>query len=56
MIDSSDWYEADPIKSDLHLKMIPVREYGCLWAETRGGKSISKRIDVEVCGTEELMV
>ena len=49
-----DWYEPDPILSDLTVNMIPQRFYGCLWAETKGKVMLSKRIDVEVCGTEEL--
>ena len=36
--------------------MIPQRFYGCLWAETKGKKALSKRIDIDVCGSEELIV
>lgn len=53
-VDVKDWYEPNPIMGEFKLKGIPIREYGCLWAVTRGGKMLSKRIDVEVCGTEEL--
>ena len=24
----------------------------CLWAETKGGVTLAKQIDVEICGTE----
>ena len=34
----------------------PFREYACLWAETFGGVKLSKRIDFEVCGTEEAFI
>ena len=39
----------------IHLKKDkPFREYACLWMETNGGKKLSKKIDFEVCGTEQV--
>ena len=51
-----DWYEKDPIFGDLYLQVLPQRYYGCIWAETKGAKRLSKRIDIEVCGSEELVL
>ena len=49
-----DWYEADPIWSDIQMRLEPQRFYGCIWAETKGKKRLSKKIEFEVCGSEEL--
>ena len=52
--DIKDWYETDPMDDLFWMKLLPQRDYGCIWAESSGGARVSKRIDVEVCGTEEL--
>ena len=53
----NDWYEKVPIDTKVTIKITkPLREYVCIWAETPGGKRLSKKIDVEICGTEEVQV
>ena len=37
------------------MRLEPQRFYGCIWAETKGKKRLSKKIEFEVCGSEELI-
>ena len=53
----NDWYEKVPIETKVTIKINkPLREYVCVWAETIGGVRKSKKIDLEICGTEEVQV